>query len=53
MPANVTSPTRTQELLAFVILAVVIWPIIAVVFVGGYGLAFWTYFMLAGPPGPT
>jgi nitrate reductase NapE len=53
MPTEVSGRTRAQELLAFLTLAVVIWPIIAVVFVGGYGLLFWIYFMLAGPPGPT
>lgn len=35
----------------FLFLSVFIWPVIACVFVGGYGLAWWIYFMLAGPPG--
>jgi nitrate reductase NapE component len=37
--------------MVFFILAVVIWPILVSAFVGAYGFAFWTYFMLAGPPG--
>jgi nitrate reductase NapE len=45
--------SRFEDLLAFVLVAIVIWPIIAVIFVGAYGLAFWIYFMLAGPPGPS
>ena len=34
-------------------IAVLMWPIIAVVFVGTYGFAFWVYFILSGPPGPS
>jgi nitrate reductase NapE len=49
---SATVPTRWQETKVFFILAVVIWPIIATAFVGAYGLAFWIFFMFAGPPGP-
>ena len=45
--------SRGQELLTFFVLAVLMWPIIAVVFVGTYGFAFWVYFILSGPPGPS
>lgn len=35
----------------FVVLAVLLAPAFSVVAVGGYGLAVWTYQMIAGPPG--
>lgn len=44
--------TRRDELLAFLILAVVIWPIIAVGIVGGYGFLIWMSQLIFGPPGP-
>jgi nitrate reductase NapE len=44
--------TRREELLAFFILAVLIWPIVAVGIVGGWGFAVWMYQIVAGPPGP-
>jgi len=44
--------SRRRELLVFLILAVVIWPFITVAVVGGWGFAFWMYYVLAGPPGP-
>lgn len=43
---------RRGEQLVFALLAVVIWPVIAVVVVGGYGFLVWMYQLLAGPPGP-
>jgi len=49
--ATPAQPRKWHEAFAFLILAVFIWPFIAVAFVGAYGLAFWSYFMLAGPPG--
>lgn len=45
-------PQRRRELLMFLFLAVVIWPFVAVVVVGGYGFLVWMYFALTGPPGP-
>lgn len=44
-------PRKWREALMFIVLAVLIWPVIASAFVGAYGLTFWIYFMLAGPPG--
>ncbi len=44
-------PTRRREFLTFLILAVVIWPIIAVGIVGGYGFLIWMTQMVFGPPG--
>jgi nitrate reductase NapE len=43
---------RRDELLSFIFLAVVLAPIIAVAFVGSYGLVIWIYQMFNGPPGP-
>ena len=44
--------SRREELFAFVILAIVIWPILAIGTVGGYGFLVWMYQLIAGPPGP-
>jgi nitrate reductase NapE len=44
---------RTRlEALAFAILAIFIWPFIAVGIVAGWGFAVWIYYSLTGPPGP-
>lgn len=45
-------PTRRAELLAFLVLAVLIWPIFAVGVVGGYGFLVWMSQIILGPPGP-
>jgi nitrate reductase NapE len=45
-------PTRRAELLAFLTLAVLIWPIVAVGIVGGYGFLVWMSQLILGPPGP-
>ena len=52
MQTDVARPTRFQEGMTFLILAVLIWPVIACAFVGAYGLAFWIYFMFVRLPGP-
>jgi nitrate reductase NapE len=52
MQTAAAEPRKWREVLMFAILSVMIWPFIATAFVGAYGLAFWIYFMLAGPPGP-
>jgi len=44
--------TRREEIVAFVVLAVLIWPVIAVGVVGGYGFAVWMSQLVFGPPGP-
>ena len=44
--------TRREEIFAFVVLAVLIWPVIAVGIVGGYGFLVWMYQIVFGPPGP-
>ena len=43
---------RRRELVTFLLLAVVIWPFIAVGVVAGWGLIVWMYYVLTGPPGP-
>lgn len=53
MPAEEPIPTRKRrELIAFFVLAVLIWPFIAIGVVGAYGLVVWIYYMFTGPPGP-
>lgn len=44
--------SRREELFAFVVLAIIIWPILAIGVVGGYGFLIWMYQLIAGPPGP-
>ena len=52
-PEAATSESRrSSEILAFLVLAVLVWPILAVALVGGWGLAVWIFQMIAGPPGP-
>lgn len=46
------SGERRREIFAFVFLAILIWPVIAIGVVGGTGLSIWIYQMIAGPPGP-
>ena len=43
---------RRTELVAFLVLAFGIWPIVAVGVVGGYGFLVWMWQMANGPPGP-
>lgn len=43
---------RKTELTVFAVLAVLIWPFIAVAVVAGYGFLVWMYYMFTGPPGP-
>lgn len=48
----VRSELKRREWLLFVLLAVVIWPFIAVGVVAGWGFVVWMYYMFTGPPGP-
>jgi nitrate reductase NapE len=45
-------PTRRRELLAFLLLSVLIWPVIAVGVVAGYGFLVWMHHAFIGLPGP-
>lgn len=51
LDATTYGARRTLELRVFLILSVMLAPALSVVAVGGYGLAVWTYQMIAGPPG--
>ena len=42
---------RRRERVAFLLLTAVLFPLLAVLIVAGYGFAVWFYQMLAGPPG--
>ncbi len=44
--------SKKREALTFLILAVLIWPFIAVGVVSGWGFIVWMYYMFTGPPGP-
>jgi periplasmic nitrate reductase NapE len=46
------APSKRRELFMFLLLAVFIWPFIAVAVVGGYGFVVWMYYLFTGPPGP-
>jgi len=43
---------RRSELLVFAVLAIFVWPVVAVGVVGGWGLAVWMVQQVYGPPGP-
>ena len=49
---GVDAARRRKEGLFFLLLAVVIWPFIAVGVVAGWGFLVWMYYMFTGPPGP-
>lgn len=50
--ASNDAKARRRELFAFLVLAVVIWPILSVGIVGGYGFIVWMSQLIFGPPGP-
>jgi nitrate reductase NapE len=45
-------PSRRSELIVFLIIVALVWPVVTVGIVGGYGFAVWMYQIVAGPPGP-
>lgn len=49
---SVVPATRGEERFAFAALAVLIWPVLAIGIVGGYGFVVWMWQMIFGPPGP-
>jgi nitrate reductase NapE len=50
---HIAGPNRRRaEIFAFFVLAVFIWPIIAVGVVGSYGFIIWMLQIVYGPPGP-
>jgi nitrate reductase NapE len=52
LPAKPDRSRRRRELFVFLFLAVLIWPVVAVGVVGGWGFGVWMYHIYAGPPGP-
>lgn len=52
LAAPLPGALRRTERLLFLLLAVFIWPFIAVGVVATWGLIVWIYHMLVGPPGP-
>ena len=44
--------SRMSELLVFLAIVVLVWPVVAVGVVGGYGFLVWMTQMIVGPPGP-
>lgn len=48
----VDSAARRREIIMFLVLALVIWPFVAIAVVGGYGFIVWMYQTIAGPPSP-
>jgi nitrate reductase NapE len=49
---DAVAPSARAELLVFLIIAALIWPVVAVGVVGGYGFAVWMTQLIFGPPGP-
>lgn len=45
-------PSRRAEFFVFSVIAALIWPVVAVGIVGGYGFVIWMYQIVFGPPGP-
>ena len=41
---------KKKELHAFIFLTAILAPLMAIVIVGGYGLLFWLYQIITGPP---
>jgi len=52
MRASQPADLRRSEWLLFLLLAIFIWPFIAVGVVAGWGFLVWMYYMFTGPPGP-
>ena len=51
-PSAKAPQTRRSELIVFLIIVALIWPVVTVGVVGGYGFAVWMYQVVTGPPGP-
>ncbi|MFC7368980.1 MULTISPECIES: periplasmic nitrate reductase, NapE protein [Vreelandella] len=45
------APRKRQELGLFLFIVVLLFPILAVAVVGGYGFSVWIFQMFTGPPG--
>lgn len=51
-PSDGSASVRWRELLIFMVLAVLIWPFLAIGTVAGWGFLVWIYHIFVGPPGP-
>jgi nitrate reductase NapE len=51
-PLTSARSERRREWMVFLVLALGLAPVIAVLTVASYGFAVWVYQMIAGPPGP-
>lgn len=49
---SVFAAGRRAEFVVFAIIVALIWPVVAVGVVGGYGFLIWMSQMILGPPGP-
>jgi nitrate reductase NapE len=52
LDTQVGQPSKRRELLLFLFITVVLFPLLSVMIVGGFGFAVWIWQMFAGPPGP-
>ena len=50
MDASTGQPTKRRELSLFLFITVVLFPLLSVMIVGGYGFAVWIWQMFNGPP---
>ena len=48
--ANTGQQGRRNELLLFLFITVVLFPVLSVLIVGGYGFGVWIWQMFSGPP---
>lgn len=44
-------PRRSHEVIAFVLLAVVLFPVLSIILVGGFGFLIWMQHLFFGAPG--
>lgn len=51
-PDSLDPGRKRREALTFLVLAILIWPFIAVGVVAGWGFVVWMYYLFTGPPGP-
>lgn len=51
METTAGQPGKRRELLLFLFITVVLFPVLSVMVVGGYGFAVWIWQMFNGPPG--
>lgn len=50
MNANTGQPGKRRELTLFLFITVVLFPLLSVMIVGGYGFGVWIWQMFNGPP---